>query len=115
MGMRGPAPQLKLRSEPLHDMTPPAWLCETAKAYWSKHCHQLRDNQLLSVQTSDSYAVLCDLYARLMDFRGKETTRSFLDTLKAYQSLAKLFRLVPTEKPHVKEDRFTDFAEVELE
>ena len=115
MGLRGPAPQLKIRSEELHDLTPPDWLGDEARAYHERHAEQLRSNHLLTVQTSDSYAMLCDLYARLQEFRGLSTTRSYLDTLKAYTSLAKLFRLVPNEKPHVKEDRFEDFGEVAFE
>lgn len=115
MGLRGPQPQLKLRSQELEDLTPPDWLSDTAKQYHDKHAEQLKDNQLLTLQTSDSYAMLCDLYSRLQEFRGQATTRSYLDTLKAYTSLAKLFRLVPNEKPNVKEDRFEDFREVDFE
>jgi len=37
-----------------------------------------------------------------------------IDTLKAFTSLAKNFRLLPTEKPQVKEDRFADFGEIDL-
>lgn len=115
MGLRGPQPQLKLRSEELLDLSAPDWLSVEAKAYWDKHAQQLKDNQLLTVQTSDSFAIHCDLYARLMAHRGQATTRSYLDTLKAYERGAKVFRLQPTEKPHVKESRFEDFGEVLFE
>lgn len=88
---------------------------ETARQFWVKHADQLKANQLLTVQTSDTFASVCDLYERLQTFRGKDTTRAYLDTLKAFTSLAKLFRLVPNEKPNVKEDRYEDFGEVDFE
>ena len=114
MGLRGPQPQLKLRSEPLHELTPPDWLGTEAKDFWERHSVQLKDNQLLTAQTADAFALLCDLWERLKMFHGETTCRSYLDTLKAFSSLAKTFRLLPTEKPHVKEDRFADFGEVDV-
>lgn len=114
MGIRGPQPKLKLRSEPLNDLTPPDWLGPEGKAFFEKHCFQLKDNQLLTQQTTDSFALLCDLWERLKMFHGETTCRSYLDTLKAFTSLAKTFRLLPTEKPNVKEDRFSDFGEVDV-
>jgi hypothetical protein len=115
MGLRGPQPQLKIRSEPLADVTPPDWLGDVARAYWLKHAPQLVENQLLTTQTSDSFAAFCDLHERLMSFRGQPTTRAYLDTHSKYMACAKLWRLVPNEKPNVKEDRYADFGEVEFE
>jgi phage terminase small subunit len=115
MGLRGPQPTLKIRSEPLLDLNPPDWLGDEAKQFWSKHAHQLQENHLLTVQTVDSFALLADLWERVQSFRGETTTRAYLDTMKAFTSLAKNFRLLPTERPEVKEDRFADFAEVEIE
>jgi hypothetical protein len=114
MGIRGPQPQLKLRSEPLTDLNPPDWLGDVGKAFWRKHSVQLKDNHLLTAQTADSFGILCDLWERVQSFKGQDTTRSYLDTLKAFTSLAKNFRLLPTEKPNVKEDRFADFEEVDV-
>lgn len=59
--------------------------------------------------------MLCDLYSRVMAFSGLVTTRTYLDTLKAFQALAKNFRLLPTEKPQVKEGRYDDMTEVNFE
>lgn len=114
MGIRGPQPQLKLRSEPLADIAPPDWLGDEAKSFWRKHAGQLKQNQLLTSQTADAFALLSDLWERVQMFRGQGTTRAFLDTSKAFTSLAKNFRLLPTEKPNVKEDRFADFGEVDV-
>jgi phage terminase small subunit len=115
MGLRGPAPVIKIRSEPLQDLTPPDWLGnEEAKQFWSKHAHQLQENHLLTAQTVDSFALLADLWERVQSFRGQPTTRAYLDTMKAFTSLAKNFRLLPTEKPEVKEDRFADFGEINI-
>lgn len=87
---------------------------DEGKAFYAKHAFQLKDNQLLTAQTADSFALLADLWERVHSFRGQETSRAFLDTMKAFTSLAKNFRLLPTEKPEVKEDRFADFGEVDV-
>jgi phage terminase small subunit len=115
MGLRGPQPTLKLRSEPLTDLAAPEWLSKDAAAFYSKHAKQLQENQLLTVQTADAFALACDLWARVQQFKGKETSRAYLDTVKAFLSAVKPFRLVPNEKPHVKEDRFADFTEVDID
>lgn len=115
MGLRGVLPNLKLRSEALTDLTAPDWLSADGKSYWMKHSGQLAENHLLTVQTSDAFAMLCDLYGRLMEFVGEGTSRTYLDTLKAFQNLSKNFRLLPTEKPLVKEERYADFSEVNFE
>lgn len=114
MGLRGPQPQLQLRSEPLHDLTPPDWLGEAAKSYWHRHAPQLVDNQLLTQQTADNFALVADLWERLQEFRGQATTRSYLDLLKSYHSMSKPYRMWPTEKPNVKEDRHQDKPEFEF-
>lgn len=85
-----------------------------AKQYWLSHVDQLVENELLNKSTVDSFATHCDLYARLRTFDDLPTSRTFLDTLKAFQSSSKVFRLVPCEKPNVKESRFKDYAEVNL-
>ena len=113
MGLRGPQPKLKLRSEALQDLSPPDWLGAEGKAFWNRHAAQLRDNQLLTAQTADGFALLADLWERVQSFRGLDTSRAFLDTSKAFTALAKNFRLLPTEKPNIKEDRFSEFGEVE--
>jgi hypothetical protein len=116
MGLRGCLPNITMKSEPLHDLTPPDWLGDEGKAYWRKHAHQLVENHLLTAQTADSFALLADLWERVQAFKGMDTSRTYLDVVRAYTGLAKNFRLLPTEKPHVKEtDRFADFAEVEIE
>lgn len=114
MGCRGPLPQIKLRSNPLEDLAPPDWLGDEAKAYWHYHAEQLKQNQLLTRETAHAFADHCDLHQRLCDMRNGETTRVFLDLRKAFSASCKIWRVLPTEKPHVKEDRFTDFGEVEL-
>ena len=83
----------------LEDLAAPEWLGTEAKAYWQKHAQNLAVNNLLNANTAESYALLCDLWARLKAFRGEATTRSYLDTVKAYTSLAKIFRAVPCDKP----------------
>lgn len=115
MGLRGPQPKLKIRSERLEDLSPPEQLGGIARAYWEKHAEQLRQNQLLTVQTAESFEITCDLYERYRDYKGKKTEKLYLDTVKAFRDYAKLFRLLPTEKPQVKESRFEDFGEVDFE
>lgn len=111
MGIRGPAPKLKIRSERLEDLTPPDWLGELARAYWQKHAEQLVENQLLTQQTAESFAITADLWERVRGYHGQPTDKRYLDTVKSFRDYAKLFRLLPTEKPQVKEDRYADFGE----
>ena len=89
-------------------------LGEVAAAYWVRHAPQLAENQLLTAQTADSFAMLCDVWEKWTELQTKGWSKEYELAGKAYQALAKFFRLLPTEKPHVKEDRFTDFGEVEL-
>jgi len=114
MGLRGPQPTLKIRSNALEDLTPPAWLRDEAVSYWNRHAEQLQENHLLMRETAESFAIHCDLWARLCDMRGQPTTRAYLDLHKAFVTSSKHFRLVPSEKPQVKEDRFTDFTEIDV-
>lgn len=115
MGLRGPAPNIRLRQNALEDLTPPEWLGEDAVAYWLQHAQQLQENQLLTRETAESYAIHCDLWQRMCDMRGLPTTRAYLDLHKAFVTSSKHFRLIPSEKPQVKEDRFADFNEVVIE
>ena len=114
MGSRGPQPKLKLKSEALDSIEPPDWLLDAdALCYWTRHASQLVENQLLTAQTVDSFALLCDLWAKTKAMSGAQVNRQYLDTVRAFTSLAKLFRLMPSEKPNVKEDRFADYLELD--
>ena len=109
MGLRGPLPQLRTAAaEKLHDLTPPPWLSAEAAAYWTRHAATLARNSLLTLQTADSFALCCDLWGRVRELSDQPTTRSYLDTVKAYNQLAKLFRLVPCDKPGAPVDRRHD-------
>jgi hypothetical protein len=100
LGLRGPLSAKTVRqAKPLEDLTPPYWLSSQATDYWSAHAQHLAANNLLTTATQESFALLCDLYSRVVDCLGKETTRQYLDTVKAYYAQAKLFRLVPCDKP----------------
>lgn len=99
MGTRGKLPSTILASKPLKDLTPPDWLGDEGKKHWIKHAQIHSKNGLLTVQTADSFALHCDLWERLMEFRGEPTSRSYLDTYARYVASAKLFRMFPTEKP----------------
>lgn len=100
MGQRGPLPNLTTYAAPaLADLAAPEWLSREGKAFWDRHCKNLALNNLLTTATADSFASVCDLWARLQAFRGEPTTRAYLDTEKAYRGAAKLFRLVPCDKP----------------
>lgn len=114
MGIRGPQPKLKLRQNAIDDLTPPEWLKVEAKSYWTTHAHQLQLNQLLTHETKESFAIHCDLWARLCEMREAPTTRAYLDLHKAFVTSSKHFRLIPSEKPNVKEDRFSEFAEIDV-
>jgi phage terminase small subunit len=81
---------------------PPEWLGETAKEYYLKHRDGLVSNGILTSATEDSFILLCDLWQRVRKMEGSATTRSYLDTVKAYTSLAKQFRLLPGKGPEIR-------------
>lgn len=113
MGLRGPLPQTKRHAaKRLTDLAPPDWLCEEAASYWTRHADTLSKNELLTTSTADSFALCCDLWARVRAMSGEPTSRSYLDTVKSYTSLSKLFRLVPCDKPgQTDAGRFDDKSE----
>jgi phage terminase small subunit len=100
MGLRGPlANTVSYQAPAPVDLTSPEWLCSVGSEYWNRHAKHLASNNLLTTATADSFALLCDLWARLQAFRDQPTTRSYLDTAKAFSALAKVFRAVPCDKP----------------
>jgi|SRR5579883_1269195 len=103
MGLRGPLPLTKvINAKRLADLSPPDWLSDAGKAHWTRHAEGLNVNGLLTVQTADSLALCCDLWGRLAALRDQPTSRTYLDTLKAYTSIAKVFRLLPCDKPGIQ-------------
>ncbi len=100
MGLAGPIPKLKLHNPAkLTELNPPEWLCDYAKEFFLKHCELLAKNELLNANTVDSFYLLCDLWGRVRALAGENTSRTYLDAVKSYHTLAKLFRLVPCDKP----------------
>lgn len=116
MGQRGKLPALKVhQAAPLEDLTPPDWLGTEAKSYWEIHAEQLAKNLLLTTATAFSFALCSDLWGRIREMSGEPTTRSYLDTVKAFQSWAKFFRLVPCDKPGAPvKDRHEDKDEFDF-
>lgn len=116
MGLRGPQPVLQLKSEPLADLQPPRWLQGEGVDFWNRHAKMLAENQLLTETTKDAFANLCHVSHMLAGYRQDLLpTKTYFDLIKTWERLAKAFRLLPTEKPNVKEpDRFKDFPEVEI-
>lgn len=109
MGIRGPLPTIRqVISRPLPDLKPPEHLGDYGKAYWRKHSKYLTESNILTEQTYDTFAICCALFQRLRELDNEGTTRIYLDTLKGWQNLAKLFRLTPTEKPGEAVGRFDD-------
>jgi hypothetical protein len=100
MGLRGPLPALRPVASPaLSSNSSPDWLGECGQTYWRRHHAYVTEAGLLTEATADSYAVCCALYERLRRMDREPTSRVYLDTLKAWQTLCKLFRLTPTERP----------------
>jgi hypothetical protein len=89
-------------------MNPPDWLDAQGAAFFRKHSKQLIENQLLTASTADGFYQCCELWSMARQAEGRQK----LDAMKDWRCLAKLYRLLPTEKPNVKEDRFQDFADV---
>ncbi len=98
MGLRGRLPTLALHTEPLDDLQAPDYLQGEALLFWDKHIVTLTRNQLVTVQTADTFALCCELWGKLRNFQGA-TSRSYLDLVKAFQQIAKPFRLLPVDKP----------------
>ena len=115
MGIRGSLPRLKKEPTKLASMVAPAWLGTTGKAYWDQHSAWLVKHQLLTEQTAESFALLCDLWERVRAHSGEKTSRTYLDTVKAYQSLVKVFRLSPAEKAGYQPERHEEKEEFEFD
>jgi phage terminase small subunit len=96
MGNAGPQPKTVKEFQPLKHLTPPDWLGDEAKNHWNYHAKYLCENQLLSVQTAPNFALLCDLWERLTEFRGEPTSRTYLDLWRQYKADSKVWRLQPT-------------------
>lgn len=97
MGQRGKLPELKREQpEAMNDLSAPLWLQGLSLQFWTKHASHLAKNNILNFETSDSFALCCELWGRIRE--QHESSRSYLDTVKAFNSLAKIFRLQPTDK-----------------
>lgn len=110
MGNRGPLPSIeRVDAKPLTTLEPPRCLTDkVAVEFWKEHAEHLALNNLLTSATKQSFILLCELFAK----SRVETGKAFLDTVKVYQNLAKLFRLVPIDKPGKKNtERFEDKQE----
>lgn len=117
MGLRGRlAPVESLKAPDLSTLEAPLWLGEAARGYWELHAANLATAGLLTQNTADSFALLCDLWERVRAMKDAPTTRSYLDTVKAFVSLAKVFRLLPTETPKAPvTDRYAAKKEFDFE
>lgn len=116
MGLRGPLPKLKVHAERLEDLTPPDWLGVEAREFWVRHAEKLRVNNLLTTATQDAFGIACDLYQRYRELRGEPTSRLTLDTAAKFQSYAKLFRLIPCDRPGAAvESRHEDKADFDFQ
>lgn len=114
MGLRGPLPKTRTPAQPLTRQDAPDWLGKDAAEYWNRHSAGLTANGILTAATEDSFALLCDLWQRVREMEGSPTTRSYLDTVKSFTSLAKQFRLLPTEPPKENPARHSDKPEFEF-
>jgi len=85
------------------DLAPPKSLTGLAKEFWNRHATALSKADMLSPQDVDSFCLLCNIWA-LLDVAQKaaqadpKKMRQFLDLTKQYQSLAKPFCLLPTDR-----------------
>ena len=84
---------------PLDDLTPPNWLGEHGADHWREHVEHVTAAGLLTKMTAAHFATVCDLYGRYRDLEGEPTTRAYLDCWKTYHAAAKLWRLLPCDKP----------------
>lgn len=100
MGLRGPMPaNTTYQAAPLVDLTAPLWLCAVGKAHWEQHAEHAARNGMLTVSTAQHFALCCDSWARLFSFNGKPADRFHEVAVKTYDRHAKLWRLLPCDKP----------------
>ena len=116
MGIAGPLPNRQIRTHALEALSPPDWLegQEQGLNYWYTHCQSLADNQLLTRETRESFALHCSLFQRLYDMKDEPTCRSYLDLHKAFVTSCKFFRTIPNGNEKVKESRFEDYTEIDV-
>lgn len=106
MGLRGPLKTKNSKpAKALSDLAPPTWLGELACEHWNSKAQYMTDEGLLTTQTADSFALLCDLYQRI---RLSEVHKERVDCMRLYNTLAKFFRLVPVDGPGRPQDRHED-------
>lgn len=117
MGLRGRLPKLKVKDADLLDCKDcPEVLQGEAQTFWENHVDFLDANGLLTRQTLETFILVCELWAATRTLKADpKHYRAFLDTLKAFQQLAKFFRLLPIDKPGKNAtDRFEDKDEFEF-
>jgi phage terminase small subunit len=115
MGLRGKLPTETIKAPQLKSLDAPSWLSQDAQAYWTQHAINLQGTAILTHKTAESFALLCDLWARVREMGGGPTNRAYLDAVRSYVSLAKQFRLLPTEKPtETPTDRHADKPEFDF-
>lgn len=84
-------------------MKPPRSLSGEARDYWKRHADRLAAAGLLTDADVDSFALLCQLWADVGRLRqlaeaDPRKNRNYLDSVKAWQSMARQFALLPLER-----------------
>ena len=76
----------------------PKWLEGEAKAFFKKHSKALADDDKLNERNSDSFALLCQVWALIRATDPLESPQAglrYIGLVKQYQALAKMYGLLP--------------------
>jgi len=82
---------------------PPTNLGERAKKFWEKHCERLTSLGILGEADVDAFSMLCTLWQRCEEMSQEakadpRRNRQYLETVKAWQSLARQFGLLRLDR-----------------
>ena len=84
-------------------MKPSVPLTGLAARYWKRHAKRLTEAGILTDYDVEAFTACCQLWERSQSLRaGSEAdpkaNRAYLDSVKAWQSLARQFALLPLER-----------------
>ena len=84
-------------------LEPSVPLAGLARTYWDRHAQRLREVGLLTDCDTEAFTLTCQLWSRLQALqveaeKNPSKNRPYLDTCKAWQSMARQFSLLPLER-----------------
>lgn len=93
----------------------PKWLESEGKAFFKKHSKALTDENKLDERNSDSFALLCQVWALIRATDPLESPQAglrYIGLIKQYQAIAKMFGLMPNLAKGQNANKPKDLAKI---